>query len=171
MLKSILRKCISVYAQEVAQSLGDWHRYQHKGGPAMKWLSKRRAATISSVAIAAALGMVSIPAWAESLGKTSADATSHAFAAAGVTGARVLRDDEMGDVRGGFLGGLLGILDTLPETNTVSVQDGDNTVSASGPGLQSRTISRPGFTGTATANSGSASTTSYSRIISSSTRR
>ncbi len=102
--------------------------------------------------------MVNAPVWADDKLEASIDLASHVFAAVESTGARALRDDEMGELRGGFLGG---ILDALPETNTVLIQDGDNPpVSSSGDGLQSVTVSRPGFSATATANSSSSSSTS-----------
>ena len=128
----------------------------------MRWLSNRRATKVSCIAIVAALCMVSGPAWADDRQQTSIDPVSQVFAAVERTGAQALRDDEMGELRGGFLGGLL---DAFPDTNTVIIQDGDVTVSDSGPGL--RTVSsppRPGFSATATANSSSSSsTTSFSR--------
>lgn len=124
----------------------------------MRWLSNRRATKVSCIAIVAALGMVNAPVWADDKLEASIDLASHVFAAVESTGARALRDDEMGELRGGFLGG---ILDALPETNTVLIQDGDNPpVSSSGDGLQSVTVSRPGFSATATANSSSSSSTS-----------
>lgn len=123
----------------------------------MRWLSNRHATKVSCIAIVAALGMVDAPAWAGDGGETSIDLASPVFAAIESTGARALRDDEMGELRGGFLGGLGGILDALPETNTVVIQDGQDTVSASGPGFVSVTRSRPGFSATATANSSSSS--------------
>lgn len=126
----------------------------------MRWLSNRHATKVSCIAIVAALGMVDAPAWAGDGGETSIDLASPVFAAIESTGARALRDDEMGELRGGFLGGLGGILDALPETNTVVIQDGQDTVSASGPGFVSVTRSRPGFSATATANSSSSSGTS-----------
>ena len=137
----------------------------------MIWLSNRRAAVVSCIAIVTALGMVNGPAWADGWGETSIDATLQVFAAAGVTGARVLRDDEMGEVRGGFLGGLLGILETLPETNIAIVQDGDNIDSDIGPGLRTAENVRPGFEGRARADSSTSRTTVFMRTYSSSSRR
>ena len=127
----------------------------------MRWLSNRRATKVSCIAIVAALGMVNAPVWADDKLEASIDLASHVFAAVESTGAQALRDDEMGELRGGFLDGLGDFLASLPETNTVVIQDGDNPpVSSSGDGLQSVTVSRPGFTATATANSSSSSSTS-----------
>ena len=123
----------------------------------MRWLSSGRATKVSCIAIVAVLGMANGPAWAEGGDETSISSASQVFAAIEITGAQALRDDEMGELRGGFLGGLLG---AFPDTNTVIIQDGDVTVSDSGPGL--RTVSsppRPGFSATATANSSSSSST------------
>ena len=127
----------------------------------MRWLSNRRATKVSCIAIVAALCMVSGPAWADDRQQTSIDPVSQVFAAVERTGAQALRDDEMGELRGGFLGGLLG---AFPDTNTVIIQDGQVTESASGPGEVMVTRSRPGFSASATANSSSSSSsTSFSR--------
>ena len=127
----------------------------------MRWLSNRRATKVSCIAIVAALCMVSGPAWSDGGGETSFVSTSQVFAAVEMTGAQALRNDEMGELRGGFLGGLLG---SLPETNTVRIQDGQVTESASGPGFVSVSRSRPGFSASATADSSSSSSsTSFSR--------
>lgn len=127
----------------------------------MRWLSNRRATKVSCIAIVATLCMVSGPAWADDRQQTSIDPVSQVFAAVERTGAQALRDDEMGELRGGFLGGLL---DAFPDTNTVIIQDGQFTESASGPGEVSVTRSRPGFSASATANSSSSSSsTSFSR--------
>ncbi len=126
----------------------------------MRWLSNRHATKVSCIAIVAALGMVDAPAWAGDGGETSIDLASPVFAAVESTGARALRDDEMGELRGGFLGG---ILDALPETNTAIVQFGDNTVSQTGPGALSAKIDeRPIFFGKARANSSSSGGSSSS---------
>ena len=132
----------------------------------MKTPSKQRATPIGIFAIVVALGVTSVPAWADSPGKTLTEAIAQVFAVADVPGVQALRDDEMGEIRGGFLGGLLGVLDALPDTNTVVIQDGDVTVSDSGPGPRSVSRSRPGFSASASANSSSSSATTISRSFS-----
>jgi len=129
----------------------------------MRLLSNRRATKLSCIVIVAALGLVSGPAWADDREQTSIDPTSQVFAAVEMTGAQALRDDEMGELRGGFLGNLGGFLGSLPETNTAIVQDGDEIDSQFGPGPVSADIdNRPRFYGSATANSTSSSGSSSS---------
>lgn len=133
----------------------------------MKWLSRQRAPTISSFGIVVALGTVCSPAWADGSSETSLEATSQLFAATGVTDAQVLSDDEMGQLRGGFLDRLRAFLERLPEDNVAVVQDGNNIDSQIGPGAVSAEIDdRPRFYGSASADSRSAS----SRVISRTTR-
>ncbi len=136
-----------------------------KRGTAMCWLSNLRATKGSCIAIVAAFGMVNGPAWADGSREASLEATTHSLGATGLTNAQVLSDDELGQLRGGFLSWLRAFLERLPDDNVAIVQDGQNIDSEIGPGAVSAEIlDPPRFEGTASADSNSASTRTISRV-------